>query len=227
MFKIILVLLTLTFSVLSFADDITRNYNNKDFTEVNVCCGMKLRLNKGENYSVKVMADQRDFQFLTVDQNGSKLRIYINKNNYKLRSEIRVEITMPDLEALGLSGGSLGNLNMETSRNVSLDLSGGAILKGSLVCANLDMDLSGGSQVNLKGSGRNLELNGSGGSMFVMKEFSVKNVESNLSGGSMVKIAMDGTLNTSQSGGSQLTFYGTAKIGRTSFSGGSGVSKGD
>jgi hypothetical protein len=64
--------------------------------------------------------------------------------------------------------------------------------------------------------------------LFDLRDFSVGNVESDLSGGSRsYNITMDGMLNTSQSGGSQIVFYGTAKIGRTSFSGGSGVTKGD
>ena len=144
-----------------------------------------------------------------------------------MHNEIRIEVNMPDLEAVELSGGALANINMQTSRSFSAELSGGAYLKGNLSCKNIEMDLSGGSKITLKGSAGNIELNGSGGSIFQLADLSVKDVESQLSGGSNVEIKMDGTLNTSQSGGSQFVFYGTAKIGRTSFSGGSGVSKGD
>lgn len=214
-------------SVLLYAGDETKTYNNKDFSEVSICCGMKLRLNQSDNYSVKVTADNKDFEYFTVDQNGSSLRFYINKNNYKLHNEIRIEISMPELKEINLSGGALANINMKTSRQFSADLSGGAFLKGNLNCGNIELDMSGGSKVNLKGTAENIELSGSGGSIFDLAEFSVKDVESQLSGGSNVEIKMDGTLNTSQSGGSQFVFYGTAKIGRTSFSGGSGVSKGD
>jgi hypothetical protein len=225
-----ILLLTIIFAAASFmvhASDVTRTYNNKGFTEVSICCGMKLRLNQSENFSVKVTADQKDFEVIIVEQHGNSLRFYINRNNYRFRNDIRIEISMPDLHGIDLSGGALANINMNTRENFSADLSGGAFLKGELSCRNIDLDLSGGSKVELKGSGRNLELNGSGGSIFRMAEFSVNDVESQLSGGSNVTLSMDGTLNTSQSGGSQFIFYGTAKIGRTSFSGGSGVSKGE
>jgi hypothetical protein len=210
------------------AADQTKTYNNTGFNEVSVCCGMKLRVNQSDTYSIKITADQKDFEYLKVEQKDNSLRIYINKNNYRIRKDIRVEISMPDLNSLSLSGGALGNLiDINTKNTFNADLSGGAQLIGNLKCGDLEADLSGGSKVNLKGSGRNIELNGSGGSIFELSEFEVKDVQSQLSGGSNVKIKMNGTLNTSQSGGSQLVFYGTAKIGRTSFSGGSGVSKGD
>lgn len=214
-------------SVLVYAGDETKTFNNKDFTEVSICCGMKLHLNKASNFSVKVTADSKDMQFLSVEQEGSSLHFYISKNNYRMHNEIRIEVNMPDLEAVELSGGALASINMQTSRSFSAELSGGAYLKGNLSCKNIEMDLSGGSKITLKGSAGNIELNGSGGSIFQLADLSVKDVESQLSGGSNVEIKMDGTLNTSQSGGSQFVFYGTAKIGRTSFSGGSGVSKGD
>ncbi len=214
-------------SALLYAGDETKTYNNKNFTEVSICCGMKLRLNQSDTYSMKVTADSKDFEYFTVDQNNSSLRFYINRNNYRLHDEIRIEISMPDLQKINLSGGALANINMKTSGSFSADLSGGAFLKGNLNCGNIEMELSGGSKINLKGTAGDIDLAGSGGSIFDLAEFSVKDVESDLSGGSNVEIKMDGTLNTSQSGGSQFVFYGTAKIGRTSFSGGSGVSKGD
>jgi hypothetical protein len=214
-------------AALTYAADVTKTYNNKDFTGVSVCCGMKIRINQSDNFSVKVTADEKDFEFLTVEQNGNSLRFYINKNNYRLRQEIRIEVSMPELQDIDLSGGALANINMKTSKSFSADLSGGAFLKGNMECRDADLDLSGGSKVELKGTGGDIDLNGSGGSIFDLKDYSVKNVESQLSGGSNVKITMDGTINTSQSGGSQIVFYGTAKIGRTAFSGGSGVSKGD
>jgi hypothetical protein len=223
------IILTIFFSsaALLFAGDVTKNFNNKDFNQVSICCGMKLRVNQADNFSIKITADQKDFEFLTVEQKDNSLNIYINKNNYRIRSDIRIEITMPDLTGMNLSGGAMGNINMKTTSDFNADLSGGAFLKGNLECRNVELGLSGGSKVEMQGAGENIDLSGSGGSIFNLSDFAVKDVESKLSGGSNVKVKMDGTLNTSQSGGSQFIFYGTAKIGRTSFSGGSGVSKAD
>jgi hypothetical protein len=227
MYRIFFIALLIGASFLVQAKDVTRTYNNKDFTEVNICCGMKLRLNQADQFSVRITADQKDFDVINVDQRGGTLRIYISKVNYRFKNDVRIEISMPDIRLLDLSGGSLANIKMETTSNFAAKVSGGGFLKGNLDCRDIKLDMSGGSKAELSGKGRNLDLSGSGGSIFQLKDLYVQDVDAQLSGGSNVKINMDGTLNTSQSGGSQIIFFGTAKIGRTSFSGGSGVSKGD
>ena len=207
---------------------VTKNYDFTDFNAVNVGYGMKVDISQSDSYSILVEADERDFKYLKVEKEGSELEFYIDKNNYRRRSEINIKITMPALTEINLSGGSIGKISMDVaSENFDCDLSGGAILEGSLRCANIDIDLSGGSQLTLKGNGRNAEIDGSGGAIFHLKDFSIKDADISLSGGSIVSIDMNGTLNASQSGGSQITYYGKADIGSTSFSGGSGITKGD
>lgn len=216
----------LSYSLL--AGQTTRNYDFKDFESVSVGYGMKVDISQSNSYSIKVEADERDFEYLRVEKEVDELKFYIDRNNYHRRNEINIDITMPSLTEIDLSGGSIGKLSMDVqSKNFDCNLSGGAILKGSLKCANIDIDLSGGSQLTLAGNGKNVELDGSGGAIFRLKDFSVEDADISLSGGSQVSINMHGTLNASQSGGSQITYYGSAKIGDTSFSGGSGIRKGD
>jgi len=229
-FKIIklFVLILLIATVSSYGSEVTKNYDFKDFQEVNVGYGMKVDIPQSNTYSIEVKADERDFEYLKVEKDGEELKFYIDKNNYRKRDEINIKITMPSLTEINLSGGSIGKISMDvSSENFDCGLSGGSILKGSLKCANIDMDLSGGSQVTFEGNGGNAGIDGSGGSIFKLKDFKVKNAEVSLSGGSQVSINMNGTLNASQSGGSQITYYGNADIGNTSFSGGSGIRKGD
>jgi hypothetical protein len=210
------------------AGQTTKNYDFKDFESVSVGYGMRVNISQSDSYSIKVEADERDFKYLRVEKVGSGLEFYIDKNGYHRRDEINIDITMPSLTDINLSGGSIGKIRMDVhSKNFDCDLSGGSILKGSLNCADIDIDLSGGSQLTLDGSGRDVEIDGSGGAIFHLGDFSVKDADISLSGGSIVSINMNGTLNASQSGGSQITYYGSAKIGNTSFSGGSGIRKGD
>ena len=212
----------------SFAGDRTQSYDYKGFQYVSVGYGMEIDISQSDNYSIKVSADERDFQFLKVEKDGEELKFYIDKNNYHKKGEINIKITMPVLTEINLSGGSIGNIDMNvSSKDFNCDLSGGAILNGDLQCADIEIELSGGSQVTLKGSGKNTEIDGSGGSIFQLKDFKVNNADVSLSGGSQCSIYMNGSLNANQNGGSQLTYYGRADIRNTSFSGGSGIRKGD
>lgn len=227
--KLFVVLISLLFSSYSVvAGEVTRDYDYKDFQGVIVGYGMKVDISQSNSYSIKVEAEERDFEYLRVEKDGAELKFYFDKNGYHKRNEIKIKITMPSLTEINLSGGSIGKMSMDVqSENFDCDLSGGAILNGFLKCKNIDINLSGGSLLTLEGNGRNTEIDGSGGAVFHLKDFSVRDADISLSGGSVVSINMNGTLNASQSGGSQITYYGKADIRSTSFSGGSGITRGD
>jgi hypothetical protein len=227
MFNKIIPVLFLIISTV-FAGEVTKNYDHKDFQKVSAGWGMKVAISQSNSYSIEVKADEKDFEYLKVEKEGDELKFYIDKRNYHREDEIKIKVTMPALTRIDLSGGSIGKLSMDvSSKNFDCDLSGGSILKGSLKTADINIDLSGGSQLTLEGKGSNSEINGSGGAILHLKDFTVKNADISLSGGSQVSINMNGTLNASQSGGSQITYFGKADIGSTSFSGGSGIKKGD
>ena len=213
------------------SDRNTKTYSYKNFNAVEVSSGMNLKVTQSDSYSIEVTADQDDFKHLIVEKDGNYLKFYIKRDfflfNWGRHHKIDVNIKMPSLTGLSLSGGSTANITMDvSSKDFSAELSGGSSINGNLKCGNIEFELSGGSWVELSGNGKNLKAEGSGGSEFKLKNFSVIDVDSDLSGGSQVFVTMNGTLNTEQSGGSHLTYYGSASLGNTDFSGGSGVSKG-
>ncbi len=206
----------------------TRAFDYKDFSRVAVGWGMHVKISQSNTYKIEVEAYKDDFNYLGVKKSGSKLKFYITENNYRKKGNINISISMPELTGLDLSGGAEGDIQTDIgSKDFDCDLSGGSELKGNLKCGDVKFSLSGGSVINIEGKGKDAKIEGSGGSIFKLKNLSVSNVDAELSGGSSAKITMNGELNTSQSGGSRLVYYGNAKMGDTDFSGGSGVSKGD
>jgi hypothetical protein len=213
------------------SDKVTKTYSYKDFTNVEVSSGMHLTVTQSDSYGIEVIAEQEDYKYLVVEKSGNTLKFYIKRDFFSFswgkHHKIEVNIKMPALTGVGLSGGSIGNINMDVqSKKFNAELSGGSSINGNLKCASIQLELSGGSVIELSGKGKNIKLDGSGGSIFKLKNFSTMNVDAELSGGSQATVTMNGTLNTEQSGGSQLTYYGNASLGNTDFSGGSGISKG-
>ncbi len=230
-FLILLFLAFLSASVL--ADVKTKTYNYKDFTGVSVGSGMHVTITQSNDYSISITANEKDFKDLKVEKKGNNLEIYYDRNfwdwfgNFR-GGNVEIKISMPALTSIDLSGGAEGNINMDVSgKSFYAETSGGSELKGSLNCGNLSVETSGGSSIELTGKGENLNADGSGGSKIKLKNFSVKNVNADLSGGSTVWININGTLNSDQSGGSHLYYYGNVSLGNTNFSGGSGISKGE
>ena len=218
-------------AVSALAKTVTKEYDYKDFTSVDVGAGMRLTVTQSDSYSIKVKADDDDIKDLEVKKSGSELSFSFKKSgwfNWSRHGRVEITITMPSLRALDLSGGAMGNIKMVISgKSFTADISGGAGLDGELTCGNASFDVSGGGRVRLTGSGADLNIEGSGGAMFRLKDFSVKNVNADLSGGTHATITMNGTLNTDQSGGSRIVYYGSVTLGNTDFSGGSGINKGD
>lgn len=208
--------------------DTTKKYNYRDFTSVSVGYGMHVKINQTDNYSIDIKANENDMKYIEVEKSGNELKIFVNKHFYRLKDDVYINISMPELTELNLSGGSDGDVVMKiSSKSFDASLSGGSSLKGKLGCGNASLNLSGGSTTNISGSCRDLEINGSGGSIFKLKNFTAANVDADLSGGSEATINTNGRLNTDQSGGSHITFYGNPKMGDTSFSGGSYAEHGD
>jgi hypothetical protein len=213
------------------SDKVTKTYNYKDFSAVSISSGMYLNVTQADTYSIEINADESDFKYLRVEKKGDALKIYFHRNFFsffKRHHKVEINIQMPALTGLDLSGGSNANIKMDNaSKSFSAELSGGSHLEGNLTCGDVSFDFSGGSKVNLTGKGKDIKIDGSGGSKFNLKDFLVDNVEADMSGGSHATVTMNGTLNTEQSGGSRITYYGNMSLGQTDFSGGSGVSKGD
>ncbi len=206
----------------------TKTYDYKDFTSVGVSSGMKLKVTQSDEYSITVTGDKDDLEDLIVEQRGNSLRFRFDEDGwFNNHGTVKVEIKMPKLTSLGMSGASEANITMDIgSDDFSAGLSGGSELKGSLKCGDIHLATSGSSEVTLNGDCKYLKLAGSGGSEYHLKNFSATGVKASLSGGCEVTVSMNGELSFSGSGGSQLVYYGNAELGSIRASGGSGVSRG-
>jgi len=207
----------------------TRTLSYTDFTGVSVGWGMRLDVTQSSSYSVQVTGDPDDLQDLKVEKRGKTLTFSMDRAfGWHHRGRISVSISMPTLTELDLSGGSNAHISMDTAgKSFSADLSGGSSLLGDLKCADASFELSGGSEVGIAGQGSNLKIDGSGGSEFKLRDFAVTDVTADMSGGSEAVVNMEGALRANQSGGSELTYYGSATIEENEASGGSKIRKGN
>lgn len=227
-FAVLVLIAAVLYSAMLSAQEIVKTYDNKDFNSVSLSHAMNCQLTQSDKYSIEIKADKEDFEYLKVEQKGNSVRIFIDKDNYSSDSEIKVKITMPELTDLNLSGASKVKLTMNVpGKNFSSKLSGSSYIEGSLTSGDIDISLSGSSKVKLNGKAGDLELNASGSSSMKLKDFAVKNADVQLSGSSLAELNLNGKLDTQQSGNSQVIYYGKVDLGRTNFSGSSGIKKGE
>lgn len=184
----------------------TEQINITDFTAVSASHGFNVAITQGSTYSVKVTTDDNLQQYVDVHKSGSTLYIGLKPGFGISTTQLKVEVTMPNLINLQLSGGS-----QATGQN--LNLSG-----------NLAVDFSGGSRATLTGQAVDLTVTCSGGSNVDLRDLQVQNARVDLSGGSQAKVNASGTLNVNLSGGSQLQYRGNPTMGSQDISGGSRIS---
>jgi hypothetical protein len=130
------------------------------------------------------------------------------KPGYSVQSASpKVEITMPDLSRLELSGGARGSVaGFNSSHDFTISASGGGMVEIGGEAVGLTIDASGGSQLDLSG-------------------FHVANAHVEMSGGGQATVNLDGRLDATLSGGSHLFYVGNPTMGDINTSGGSTVAK--
>jgi hypothetical protein len=219
----------------------TQTYDNTGFTGVDVGSALDLEITQGDSYSVTITAGKNIFDHIHVSQSGDILKISITGWSFGWwwgRSTPRVNITMPVLNSLELSGASSGTVNgfksgedfsahisgasdldidMETGR-FTAEISGASNIKGRLTASGSDMDISGASDINLTGSGGDIKIEGSGASSAALTYYRVNNADVDFSGASDGSLDISGRLDVKLSGASHLKYTGNPTMGEIDIS---------
>jgi hypothetical protein len=184
----------------------TRQESYTGFTGVAVGNGFRFHITQGAAYLVVITADDNVINSVQVSQIGSTLSVGLQFGHSYQTTVLRVDITMPDLSQLDISGGASGSVS-------------------GLNSTLLTVTASGGSTAAMTGAAQGLTVDGSGGSQLDLSGLHVVNANVNLSGGSQGTVFVDGRLDASVSGGSRLFYLGNPTLGTIDKSGGSTVSR--
>lgn len=186
---------------------VTQRETFTGFTAVTISDGFRFTITQSTDYGANVTIDDNLVSYVQVTQTGDVLSVGLVPGRFVLSSP-RVSISMPDLTRLDVSGGTTGSTT-------------GFVLSHSLV-----VTASGGSVMTSSGRATNLTASASGGSQLDLTNLRVTNANVDLSGGSTATVNLNGRLDASISGGSQLHYLGNPTLGNINTSGGSGVSGG-
>ncbi|OGO32751.1 MAG: hypothetical protein A2Z29_08055 [Chloroflexi bacterium RBG_16_56_11] len=220
----------------------TREYDFTDFTRIEAGSAFTLDIIPSDNFTIAITAGENTFKHINVVKTGDTLKIGLKGVGWTFDIDsLEARITLPVLRGVelsgaaegraigfnspqdteaGLSGASRLDMDMETGSFKS-ELSGASRISGRLVASSSDFDLSGASRVSLSGSGGNFKLDASGASRADMDTFTVGDADISLSGACRASLVINGKLNASLSGASQLRYSGSPTLGKLDISGGS------
>lgn len=200
------------------------------FSSISVESGIEIILNQdaaNPKVQVETYANVQSFVEV-VNSSRNSLVVRVRKGtHFKGNPNIRVRITVGDLQLIALSGGSRATIASKLEGNgMMFELSGGSAISGEVVSEGmLTVDLSGGSTVSITGSTDVYNIaNSSGGSKINGFDFVCNTVNANLSGGSHLNVTANKEIKVDISGGSRIMYKGPEGIVKLiNISGGSDI----
>jgi len=207
-------------------DVVTQEEDISGFDEVSASHNFDVNIEQGDSYEVVIRIDDNLLDDLEVTKQGDRLEIGFKRNIITRNATMEADITMPRLRGVDLSGASDAHITgFDSNDDFSSGLSGASSLSGDIRSGDVSLDLSGASEVTLSGSGGNLVIDASGSSDVDLAEFPVEDADLDLSGSSEIILNVNGTLDVSASGSSDVEYVGEPTLGSIQTSGSSSVSR--
>jgi hypothetical protein len=222
--------------------DPPRDYDLDDFTRVKVSSAFHVEITHGDAYDITVTAPR--VENVRVEKDGNTLKVYRDAHVwFGPFSESKVEITLPELASVELSGASHGTVSgfdMTTDFDVQLsgasrlefqdmatgrltaEVSGASRLHGDIESQGpAELKISGASQVDLDGAAPGVKVSASGASRAALVDYTVEDADVTLAGASHGEVNLTGRLDANISGASRLNYRGTPELGTIKTSGAS------
>jgi hypothetical protein len=228
---------------LSYDDFVTREFDLKDFSNIEADCAIHIEVEQASKYSISVWASQTLQDYLSVVKSGTTLKLSLKSQNFNARPIVSAKVLMPHINKLRLGGATVASvtgfrsqngLDMilsasstlkvdATAKTINCEISGASRLSGNVQVEDADFVLSGASRVTLNGYAGNLTLSAWGASKIEMPEFILHDAEVCLKGASEANLTVQGKLDIDLSSGSRLTYSGNPTINSISVAGASSL----
>jgi len=222
-----------TQAIIGSGNLITQGMDSTDFTKLEISHVFQAKITKADSFFVGITVDDNLLEYVVVRKSGNTLRIYLKGGYAYIGTTKMVEITMPKLDKLSLSGASQGTvsefrssdrLEFEASGASSLnidnlkagdtgfEISGGSHVSGGIEISKGSFKVSGASSIDLEGYAGDMSVETSGASGVNLANFSASNATVRISEASVVTVNTSGTIDGNISGASRLTYLGNPAL---------------
>lgn len=206
--------LLLMISTWSFAQELKRSFNLKDFDKLDMGSAFIINVIQGSTYKVDIRGREQDVKEIIGKVSGSTLDLHFPSNwsGNKHRKEVYVNIIMPKLTEANFSGASKSTVSGFSSDKLSISVSGASVSNFKVNAKALSIDCSGASSLTLIGSGQNIEADVSGASNVNSLDYKVTSVNIDASGASDIKLFVTSKIVADASGASSIRYKGGASV---------------
>ncbi len=207
--------------------DISGNrLNYRDFERVYVGGPFVVNIEQSDRYRVTLDADQELEDKIEVTMEDGRLIIGYREEDFpemlRDRNRVRVNITMPTLRGLDLSGAT--NATVRGFRNLDdldLQLSGAVKADMELEAERINIDLNGASRLNINGRANRLEGDISGASRLNAFNLEVQEAVLDVSSAGNADVNVSSNLQAEASSTGRIRYRGTPSLQSNTSSAGS------
>jgi hypothetical protein len=212
--SVILTVLSTAFIYGQSAEKEARNLTG--FTKVSFGVPGNLYIRFGSDFKVVLEGDKDLLADIETEVSGGKLVIkkdsWMQNNNKK----VIVNITMPSIEGLGVSGSGQAEItDAVKAANLDLGVSGsGKLLINDLAADKIDCGVSGSGDILIKGTGSvgEAEISISGSGSYTGESLKIKSADVSISGSGNCQCNVSESLEASVSGSGNVTYIGNPRI---------------
>jgi len=219
----------ITQTIIGSGNLITQEIDSTDFTKIEISHVFQAKVTRSDSFSVAITVDDNLLEYIVVRKSGNTLRVYLKAGYAYISTTKKVEITMPKIEKLSLSGASQGEisgfrfsdslefevsgasyLNIDDLKagDTSFEISGASYVSGSIEISEGRFSVSDASTIDLEGFASDISIEVSGASQADLTDFPASNATVSISGASVVTVNTGGTIGGNISGASRLTYLG-------------------
>lgn len=176
------------------------------FKNIFIKAGADVIIHQGDTYSLSVTADENMLPYIsTTTDNGGTLHIENEKCNCP--GIVEVELTIPDLETMHISGS--GNIVFPEDFNFN----------------TFTVHISGSGVLNVKGTAQNMDVHVSGACDLKAADLKAENVGIHVSGSCKADVYADNKLDVTISGAGTVRYSGNAQDIHQNISGSGNISR--
>ena len=199
----------------------------ENFNEIKANGSFEIEIIQADDYSIEVKGTRRLMDDADIFKSGNKLVLDFDREwdwfkRYNRHEKIGVTITMPDIEAIDLSGASKVYIRNFKGDDIAFDLTGASYVQALVDINEINADLSGASKLVVKGGGTSLKADISGASTLEAANYSAEYVKVEASGASKGEVYSTKEIEIDASGASRVKYNGTENV-RVDIDGGSRV----
>jgi hypothetical protein len=183
-----------------------------DFDRLEMGSALNIEVEEANIFSIQAKGDRRNINDLEVYTSGNTLIIEFDDNSDR-RHDTYIKITMPRLEAVNFSGGSVSKIRgFESDDELDLYLSGASVAQLDSEYRKLNLVVSGASSLLMHGAGDELHAEISGASTLTGFDYPVREATARLTGASEGKITVTEELNVTAGGASSILYRGNPAV---------------